>query len=231
VLTIPASDLTVGTHIFTATYLGDSNYTIPASYQTFGSYAITVTPATLTVTAVNQSMNVGATVPPLTVTYSGFVNGDTSAVLTGAPSVTTTATSSSSAGTYPIVVSQGTLSASNYTFQFVNGVITVVTPAPIAISVTGVLSGSAASGYQLTVTLTNTGSGTANNVTLTAATLGSVSGTPLPVVFGAIAGGASAHTTLSFSSAAGADKAVVAEKLSGTYTGGSFSSNLRAALP
>jgi len=48
---------------------------------------------------------------------------------------------------------------------------------------------------------------------------------------GTIAGGGSAQTTLNFSSAAGTDKAVVVEKLSGTYTGGSFSTSGRAALP
>ena len=40
---IPASDLTLGTHTFTATYAGDSNFTVPASYQTFGAYNVTVT--------------------------------------------------------------------------------------------------------------------------------------------------------------------------------------------
>jgi hypothetical protein len=223
-----ATVLSAGTHTLTASFAPADATDYTAATQ---SVTLSVTPATLTVTANNQSMNVGGTVPPLTVSYSGFVNGDTTAVLTGAPSVTTSATSSSAAGTYPIFVSQGTLSATNYMFQYVNGAINVVAPPSITLSATGVLSGSSASGYKLTVTVSNIGSATANNVTLTTATLGSVSGTPLPVVLGTIAGGGSAQTTLSFSSAAGADKAVVVEKLSGTYTGGSFSTSGRAALP
>jgi polygalacturonase/sugar lactone lactonase YvrE len=46
-VTIPASDLSVGTHTFSASsYSGDSNYTVPA----FGSYAVTVIKATPTIT-------------------------------------------------------------------------------------------------------------------------------------------------------------------------------------
>jgi hypothetical protein len=50
-VTVPASDLTVGVHTFTATYLGDSNYTIPSSYQTFGSYNLTVVKSTPAISA------------------------------------------------------------------------------------------------------------------------------------------------------------------------------------
>ena len=67
----------------------------------------------------------GAALPAFTAVYSGFVNGDTSAVLRGAPSLTTTATPASPAGTYPITAASGTLSAANYTFSFVNGSLTV----------------------------------------------------------------------------------------------------------
>ena len=59
------------------------------------SGALTVTPAALTITANNQTKVYGAALPTLTVSYSGFVNGDTSASLTTLPTVTTTATASS----------------------------------------------------------------------------------------------------------------------------------------
>ena len=49
-VTIPAADLTVGTHSFTASYTGDSNYTVPSSYQTFGAQTVTVTAAPQTIT-------------------------------------------------------------------------------------------------------------------------------------------------------------------------------------
>jgi hypothetical protein len=45
--------------------------------------------------------------------------------VSGAASLTTKATSTSPAGTYPIVAAQGTLAAANYTFTFVNGTLTV----------------------------------------------------------------------------------------------------------
>src|SRR5207249_1697020 len=67
----------------------------------------------------------GAANPTFTASYSGFVNGDTAAVLGGSPSLTTPATASSPAGSYTITAAQGTLSATNYTFAFVNGTLTV----------------------------------------------------------------------------------------------------------
>ncbi len=54
-----------------------------------------ITPATLIVTAGNQTMVYGAALPTLTASYSGFVNGDTVASLTTQPTLSTTATASS----------------------------------------------------------------------------------------------------------------------------------------
>ncbi|HEV2435683.1 MAG TPA: YDG domain-containing protein [Verrucomicrobiae bacterium] len=85
-----------------------------------------ITPITLTVSAVNQSKTYGLPNPALTVSYSGFVNGEGTNVLAGAPGVSTTATTSSPPGTYPVMVSAGTLNAANYLFTFVNGTLTVV---------------------------------------------------------------------------------------------------------
>ncbi len=50
---------------------------------------------------------------------------NTPLVLTGAPLVTTTATQSSPAGSYPITPSIGTLASINYTFAFVPGVMVI----------------------------------------------------------------------------------------------------------
>jgi len=87
---------------------------------------LTVSKAELTVTANNQSIKQGSKIPALTAVYSGFVNGDTAAkALTGAPSITTKATSTSPAGTYAITVAAGTLAAKNYSFKFVNGTLTI----------------------------------------------------------------------------------------------------------
>ena len=78
--TITASAATGGT--FTA-----SNYTI--SYVTG---TLTVNPAALIITADNQTKVYGAALPTLTASYSGFVNGDTSASLTSPPTLTSSAT-------------------------------------------------------------------------------------------------------------------------------------------
>jgi hypothetical protein len=85
----------------------------------------TVNKAVLTVTANAASMTYGGSLPMLTASYSGFVNGDGQGVLSGSPSLTTTATSGSPVGPYPIMAAQGTLSAANYTFTFVNGTLTI----------------------------------------------------------------------------------------------------------
>ena len=89
---------------------------------------LTVDKAILTVTPNNQSIVSGSALPSLSATIAGFVNGDTQTVVTGLPALTTTATSSSPAGSYPIVATLGTLAAANYSFTFGTGTLTI-TPA------------------------------------------------------------------------------------------------------
>src|SRR5262249_61253558 len=89
----------VGTYPITASGAVSSNYTI-----SYANGTLTVAPATLTITADNHTRSYGAANPTLTVSYGGFVNGDTAASLTAAPTVMTTATASSGVGTYPITV-------------------------------------------------------------------------------------------------------------------------------
>ena len=89
---------------------------------------LTVDKAALTVTPTNQSVVAGSVLPSLSATITGFVNGDAPTVVTGSPALTTTATSSSPAGSYPIVAILGTLAAANYSFSFGTGTLTI-TPA------------------------------------------------------------------------------------------------------
>ncbi|MGC9292428.1 MAG: Ig-like domain repeat protein [Acidobacteriaceae bacterium] len=85
-----------------------------------------VAPAELMVYAQNTSRVYGDPNPTFAYTMSGFVNGDTQrSSVSGAPSLTTTATVISPAGTYPINITANTLSAPNYTFQYINGTLTV----------------------------------------------------------------------------------------------------------
>src|SRR5208282_3005418 len=80
-------------------------------------------PPTLIITASGGSFTYGGTVPAITPGYSGFVNGDTSTNLTTQPTCSTTATSSSPAGSYP---SSCTGAADpNYTISYVAGNVTV----------------------------------------------------------------------------------------------------------
>jgi uncharacterized protein (TIGR03437 family) len=123
--------LAAGSHTIQATYNGDGTHSGSSN-----TTSVTVNKAVLTVTANNASTSVGVAVPILTATITGFVNGDTSAVVTGAPALTTTATVSSPAGNYQIVPAAGTLAAANYSFAFVNGTL-VITLFPTIVSKTG----------------------------------------------------------------------------------------------
>ena len=85
-----------------------------------------VTRAVLTVTAVSASANYNQPLPNLTYSIAGLVNGDKSSVLKGYPLETTTATKGAMPGTYPITVTQGTLSPTgNYSYAFKNATLTV----------------------------------------------------------------------------------------------------------
>ena len=101
-------------------------YRANAGATNLGTATVTITVVpVLTVVANNQSRGYGATNLVFTVSYNGFVNGDGINVLTGSPVVSTTATTNSPVGNYPISVSQGTLNASNYVLAFVNGTLSV----------------------------------------------------------------------------------------------------------
>jgi subtilisin-like proprotein convertase family protein len=79
-----------------------------------------------------------------------------------------------------------------------------------------------------TITVTNGGTATANNVMLTTAKLGVVNGTPLPQSLGNLAPGASAVTSVTF---AGAPSGLTNLQVGGTYTGGTFNSSRRVSAP
>jgi sugar lactone lactonase YvrE len=96
------------------------NYTSAAASQT-----IAVNKAQLTMRADDKSKLQGSANPELTVSYAGFVNGETAPVLDSPPTVTTTATTSSATGSYPIVPSGG--SAGDYALSYKSGTLSVTT--------------------------------------------------------------------------------------------------------
>ena len=68
---------------------------------------VTITPATLTITANNQSMTYDGTMPALTLSYSGLAGGDTPATLAMSPNVApsvSTVSATSNVGSYAITV-------------------------------------------------------------------------------------------------------------------------------
>jgi hypothetical protein len=90
-----------------------------------------ITPAPLTITANDQTKVAGMANPALTVTYSGFVAGESASSLTTAPTVWTAATTSSPAGNYAIKVS-GTDDV-NYNISYIAGTLNV-TSNPLGIT-------------------------------------------------------------------------------------------------
>src|SRR4029077_16556870 len=80
--------------------------------------------APLTARADDKLRSYGSANPTFTITYTGFVNGNTKAD-TSEPTASTTAIATSNVGAYPITLSGG--SAVNYTLTLQNGILTVNT--------------------------------------------------------------------------------------------------------
>lgn len=86
--------------------------------------------------------------------------------------------------------------------------------------------------YTATLTLKNIGYRTAAGIQLTSAALGAAATTAmLPAGLGSIPAGSSLNVPLSFPASAGSPGSVVALKVAGTFTGGSFSGSLKITLP
>ena len=94
--------------------------------------SINVTKVPLTIVADDKLKVYGTVNPPLTVRYSGFVNGEDASILSGSLSLSTTATTGSSVGGYVITASG--LTSSNYAITFVNGKL-MITKAVLTITV------------------------------------------------------------------------------------------------
>ena len=130
-----------------------------ANYTLSSMSAITtanIAPAALMVTADSTAVATGTGIPLLTYTITGFVAGDSSAVVFGIAAVATTATATSPVGTYPITFTFQNLTAANYSFNYFNGALTIyslsqqMTPLLFALSPATVTSG----GMDFTLTVT-----------------------------------------------------------------------------
>ncbi len=143
----------VGAYASTCTGGVNPNYTISYTPGT-----VIVSPAALAVFAPGGTMAYGGPVLSQVPTYAGFLNGDTAAVLTTAPTCAPAVTATSPVGVYAINCSGA--AAANYTFVYIPGTITV-TQAPLTVTA---FSGSMAYGSAVP-TLTPTYAGFKNGET------------------------------------------------------------------
>lgn len=159
-------DLSYSSIFTSSSNAGSNNFTISIGTLTSSNYNISIgiSSAVLTINAVNLvisalanvSMNYGSSVPAL-VSYSGFVNGQTSSSLSGNLSyvITDSASPSSvinysnlsntSIGNYDFVVSIGSLTSSNYNISIdstnsgtltINPISTIITTPDVSAGIT-----------------------------------------------------------------------------------------------
>ncbi|OWS68841.1 hypothetical protein CBI30_10995, partial [Polynucleobacter aenigmaticus] len=172
----------------TGTFLA-SNYTITPVAGT-----LSVTPATLLVTANDATKVYGTATPVLSNTITGYKNSQDISVITGTATPTTTATNLSNVGSVAILATAGNLASGNYTFALINGTLRI-TPATLTVTTdasskvygaalpvfTGSMSGLVAGGTTPTASYSSTATSASNvgdysiNANLTADTNYSVS--------------------------------------------------------
>jgi hypothetical protein len=100
--------------------------------DTYVNGTLTITKAPLTVRVGTYTKKQGEAMPAFTVTYEGFKNGETEAVLTKQPTVVCEATESSAPGEYSVVVSGA--EAQNYEISCVSGTLTVQPADPVTVT-------------------------------------------------------------------------------------------------
>jgi len=216
-------NLSAGTHQIVASYPGDASY--GPSTSNIATLVISKANQTITISGVPATANFGSS-GPFTVTATSTSGLPVTLSVSGPATLSGSTLTLTGAGTVIVTATQA--GNSNYNAATATATIIVGT---LQLTATGVISGNSATGYSLLVTVKNTGTGTAANVQLTTATLGTTTGSGLPKSLGSIPGGGSASVSVSFPGSTGSDGAAVAEKLAGTFTGGTFTGSFRAQLP
>jgi hypothetical protein len=113
----------------------------------------------------------------------------------------------------------------------VNAVAQPIVSGSVLLSATGTISGMGSGGWSAVMAITNRGTGTAQNVMLTAMSLGLAHGSTMPQTLGDIPPGGFAIATITFTARAGTAGELVLERISGRYKGGSFGDSYRVFLP
>jgi hypothetical protein len=143
------------------------------------NYTITVVPGTLTITQASIALNVaannttrtyGAANPAFTSTITGALNGDTFTI-----TYSTTATTTSPVGTYPIVPTVSGAATSNYTVTTTNGILTVA-PATLTVTAANASRGYGAANPAFTGTTTGLQNG---DTVITSFTSSAVANSPV----------------------------------------------------
>ena len=118
-------DLSGTTHTHAGTYTDTWTFTdVTGNYNNAtGTVSDSIDKAGLTITANNATKIYGTPNPTFTVGYAGFVNDESASGLGGTLTFSTTATTSSPMGMYP--VTPGGLTSNDYTISFVPGTLTV----------------------------------------------------------------------------------------------------------
>jgi hypothetical protein len=194
-----------------------------ANYNfTFVAGTLTVDKGVLTVAANDATMIQGSRVPIFTWRFFGLLNGDVLSpdVYSGTPSVSSPVTPDSDPGMYTITITQGTLAAPNYSFQFVNGTLTVLPNTPLAATIT-ITAGSPQS------TTVNTPFGTSLQITVLDQ-LGAVIPNA-PVTFTAPTSGASLSITVI--TATTDANGVVSQSVSANMASGSYTVTVTSNSP
>ncbi len=120
-----------GTYTVYYKIIGDANHNdFTPSPNTI---SVTINKAALTVTADNKAVTCGEAAPAYTASYSGFVGGETEAVLGGTLAFACGYTTTSAAGDYTITPSG--LTSDNYTITFQTGTLTATAAAPVVVTI------------------------------------------------------------------------------------------------
>lgn len=138
-----------GTYAITCSGADDIKYSF-----TYVDGSLTVGPAPLAVNVPSATMTAGSAVPALTPTITGFANGENASVVSGAASCTTTATSASGPGTYPVTCTTGDLSAADYTFGIAGTGTVTVTAATATTRIVDGVAGPIEAGKSVLLTAT-----------------------------------------------------------------------------
>jgi uncharacterized repeat protein (TIGR01451 family) len=130
ILTISVAGLPLGTYpgAISASFAGDTLFNTSS-----GTASLTVNKAVLTVIGSSAVRLYGDPNPSFTYVISGFMNGDTAAVVSGTTTCTSGTDVTTPVGRYPITCDLGSLSAANYVFTVLPGTL-IINPAPLTVA-------------------------------------------------------------------------------------------------